>query len=72
MNERSMPTCPICNADVKPRAENRAFPFCTARCQTIDLGKWVNEEYRVSIESDEADEDGEGPFGGSKPEDVQH
>lgn len=23
-------------------------PFCSARCQRIDLGKWFNEEYRVS------------------------
>jgi endogenous inhibitor of DNA gyrase (YacG/DUF329 family) len=47
--------CPICNKAVKPRAKNPSFPFCTQRCKTIDLGKWLNEEYRVPTE--EADED---------------
>ena len=23
-------------------------PFCSKRCQMIDLGKWLNEEYRIS------------------------
>lgn len=28
-----------------------AFPFCSFRCQTIDLGKWLSEEYRIPGES---------------------
>lgn len=24
------------------------FPFCSARCKTVDLGKWLNEEYAIS------------------------
>lgn len=24
------------------------FPFCSKRCKSIDLGKWLNEEYRIS------------------------
>jgi len=56
-----MAICPICGAEAKPRANNPAFPFCNARCQTIDLGKWMNEEYRVAVDdsSDEDDSDGE-------------
>jgi endogenous inhibitor of DNA gyrase (YacG/DUF329 family) len=50
-----MARCPICNEEVKPRAQNVAFPFCSPRCKTIDLGKWLSEEYRVPAE--EADED---------------
>jgi hypothetical protein len=23
-------------------------PFCSARCQLIDLGQWFGEEYRIS------------------------
>jgi endogenous inhibitor of DNA gyrase (YacG/DUF329 family) len=23
-------------------------PFCSNRCQMVDLGKWLGEEYRVS------------------------
>lgn len=47
--------CPICDRPVRPRAENEVFPFCSPRCKTIDLGKWLNEEYRIPAE--EADED---------------
>ena len=45
-----MAKCPICNAAVKPRPENPSVPFCSARCKTIDLGKWLSEEYRVPVE----------------------
>ena len=24
------------------------FPFCSNRCKAIDLGKWLNEEYRIN------------------------
>ena len=24
------------------------FPFCSAQCKTVDLGKWLNEEYAIS------------------------
>lgn len=23
-------------------------PFCSARCKTIDLGRWLGEDYRIS------------------------
>jgi uncharacterized protein len=39
--------CPVCSKEARPRAENEAFPFCSARCKTIDLGKWLSEDYRV-------------------------
>ena len=31
------------------------FPFCSKRCKSIDLGKWLNEEYRISTPLPEAD-----------------
>ncbi len=36
-------------------------PFCSARCKLVDLGKWLNEEYRVIEELPEGDMDEEGP-----------
>jgi endogenous inhibitor of DNA gyrase (YacG/DUF329 family) len=54
-----MSICPICGEEVTPRSANKAFPFCTARCKSIDLGKWLNEEYRVPETPDEAGEGGE-------------
>jgi len=34
------------------------FPFCSFRCQTIDLGKWLNQEYRIPDASSEAPSEG--------------
>ncbi len=37
--------CPTCR---KPTELGTAwFPFCSERCQSIDLGRWANEEYRI-------------------------
>ena len=68
-----MPRCPICDAEVKSRGENRDFPFCSARCKTIDLGKWLSEEYRVPTQDgeDAGDETEEGS-GSSSERDVRH
>jgi uncharacterized protein len=51
-----MSICPICGKEVAPRSANKAVPFCTARCKSIDLGKWLTEEYRVPATPDEAGE----------------
>ena len=63
----AMAHCPICERPAKPRQENATFPFCSARCKTIDLGKWVNEEYRIPVTSaeqaDPVNEDGGAPDG---------
>lgn len=68
-----MARCPICDKDVLPRADNASFPFCGARCKTIDLGKWVSEEYRIAgseLDPDEAE--GESERGSNSNEDVRH
>jgi uncharacterized protein len=38
--------CPICG---KP-ASDKHRPFCSPRCATIDLGRWLKEDYRVPTE----------------------
>jgi endogenous inhibitor of DNA gyrase (YacG/DUF329 family) len=43
-----MPACPICARPAPPRAQNGAFPFCSARCRQVDLGQWLDEKYRIS------------------------
>ncbi|MHB8874305.1 MAG: DNA gyrase inhibitor YacG [Myxococcaceae bacterium] len=40
-------SCPICRKPILPRSKNPLFPFCSARCRAVDLGKWLGEEYRV-------------------------
>ncbi len=49
--------CPTCDKAVKPREEgNQAFPFCSERCRMADLGRWLNEEYRIPAEESAPDE----------------
>jgi uncharacterized protein len=38
--------CPICQKAVPGEGESR--PFCSPRCKDIDLGRWLDEEYRIS------------------------
>jgi endogenous inhibitor of DNA gyrase (YacG/DUF329 family) len=49
--------CPICGKLATPGHQ----PFCSARCRDIDLGRWLNENYRVATEEppEDAPEDGE-------------
>jgi len=50
--------CPICEkpvADAMP-----TFPFCSDRCKTIDLGRWLDGRYIVSRPLDQADLDEDG------------
>lgn len=39
--------CPICKMPLNISPENRFRPFCSERCQLIDLGTWAGEGYRV-------------------------
>lgn len=29
------------------RAENKWFPFCSERCKLVDLGGWLDEDFRI-------------------------
>lgn len=39
--------CPICNKVTDSEA-NADFPFCSERCQLLDLGNWSSENYVIS------------------------
>jgi len=49
--------CPICGKPATPLHQ----PFCSPRCVNIDLGRWLNGNYRV--ETDEPPEQGGGEEG---------
>ncbi|ASG22627.1 DNA gyrase inhibitor YacG [Nitrospirillum viridazoti] len=51
---KSRAACPICGRPPAPEAK----PFCSPRCADVDLGRWLNESYRVPV-TEETDEDGE-------------
>jgi len=48
-------SCPICGLVLEGQslAEWPYFPFCSQRCKTIDLGRWLNETYRIPAEESE-------------------
>ena len=43
--------CPTCRG-VAVKDGNKVFPFCSERCQLVDLGRWLTEEYRIPEEPD--------------------
>jgi len=66
-------TCPTC---AKPARRGAAaadpvrgvdpFPFCSFRCQAVDLGRWLDEDYRIP---DAFDQSGGGIDGGPASDD---
>ena len=42
-------TCPICGRKFEHAAEEsgRYFPFCSKRCQLVDLDNWLEGRYRI-------------------------
>jgi endogenous inhibitor of DNA gyrase (YacG/DUF329 family) len=53
--------CPVCKREFDPATSN-ARPFCSERCRTIDLGRWLGEAYSLPVVPDpEADEVPEEP-----------
>jgi len=51
--------CPVCKTPVETRDVAGApnFPCCSRRCKLIDLGKWLNGEYRIPQANKEEGED---------------
>jgi uncharacterized protein len=51
--------CPICQKPSPAAPENASFPFCSGRCKLIDLGNWLDGNYRVpGPQADPLDEQG--------------
>jgi endogenous inhibitor of DNA gyrase (YacG/DUF329 family) len=51
--------CPSCGKPLPPKPSEQLFGvFCSKRCQTIDLGNWLSDYYRIPLTpSDEDAED---------------
>ncbi len=47
--------CPICRTRI-PWEGNSYRPFCSRRCQLVDLNGWFTEQYRVPVDRQEDDE----------------
>lgn len=51
-NEVITVQCPHCDRDVIWDELSPWRPFCSKRCQLIDLGEWADEEKRIPSEGD--------------------
>jgi uncharacterized protein len=57
MRAAPRPTCPICGRAVPLPADASSatappggaapFPFCSAACKLVDLGRWLDGAYRI-------------------------
>ena len=41
--------CPTCGRRMQGESTSQwpQFPFCGPRCRLIDLGRWLQEDYRI-------------------------
>lgn len=48
-------SCPVCQQamEVQDLARWPQFPFCSRKCKLIDLGRWLDESYRLPTEEAE-------------------
>ena len=53
------PTCrrPLAVSDDEKSDGRKSFPFCSERCRFIDLGAWLDAEYRIPGWPDEESEE---------------
>ncbi|MBL4907384.1 MAG: DNA gyrase inhibitor YacG [Sneathiella sp.] len=60
MTDTKTPTskCPQCSKATDPKFR----PFCSKRCQQLDLGKWLNESYVIAGEEAMPGNDNEGDY----------
>ena len=55
--------CPTCGKPVPWNEQSPFRPFCSKRCQLIDLGEWANEEKRIPAQNQDPDGN-DSPFTG--------
>lgn len=54
--------CPICKKPVDDQSAGQPgsfFPFCSDRCRTIDLARWLDEKYQIVVEEEKTVDDGQ-------------
>ena len=53
--------CPICRKPLDPPRDGAKSysPFCSERCQLIDLGRWLDGKYQIPVVDTDESHDGE-------------
>lgn len=61
--------CPNCKRTFEPEEGDPWRPFCSERCRLVDLGRWLDGDYRIP---GPAADGAEGPpGGGGTPDGVE-
>ena len=68
--------CPVCKKiiDEAARQDSRIakfYPFCSNRCKLIDLGKWLDADYKIAA-AEEDDKTGEDKNKTSNPNKTEN
>ena len=45
--------CPTCKTSVEWSTDNPHRPFCSKRCQLIDLGEWADEQHAIPTKDEQ-------------------
>jgi len=45
--------CPTCKTAVEWSTDNPHRPFCSKRCQLIDLGEWADEQHTIPLKDEQ-------------------
>jgi uncharacterized protein len=71
---RASGKCPICARTLTGTPAELPFqPFCSERCRTIDLGKWLDASYTIGAPVEEEDlDEGLPTEGGPSPPGTGH
>ena len=55
--------CPICDREIAGEpVEWPDYPFCSRRCRVFDLGRWLDEVYRIPESTPEEAESDSDPI----------
>ena len=57
MSDVTVVNCRTCGKPVVWGEISPFRPFCSKRCQLIDLGEWAAEEKRIASSGDQSDSD---------------
>ena len=50
------PKCPTCQRPFDPEDAGTVMPFCSRRCQEMDLGRWLDESYGLPLEPEQEED----------------
>ena len=62
--------CRGCGQKLTGKAKESSpwYPFCSERCQLVDLGQWFDQKYRLTDREERAKGSGEDPNGANEDE----